>query len=359
MIDRQSAFTGTRDAAPALAIDIGRLADYLNAQAVAAARPTAVRQFKGGQSNPTYLVDSPAGAYVLRRKPPGRLLHSAHAIEREFRVMAALGQAGFPVPPVRHLCLDETVIGTAFYLMDHVAGRIVWEPAMPGVAPAERGAIYRAMNATLARLHRYDPAALGLGDFGRGANYVARQIARWSEQYRASRTAEIAAMDRLAEWLPTAVPPQARIAIVHGDYRLDNLVLAPERPEILALLDWELSTLGDPVADFTYHLMQWFMPPSESGAGTGSLLGLDLGSLGIPSADAHIDAYERATGLAVRDHLDFYLAYNFFRLAAVLQGIVGRVRDGTAANADAAVMEAQVRPLAEAAWQFAKRAGGV
>ncbi len=358
-IDRQSAFTGTRAPSPGLEIDPIRLARYLESHAVSFRGPASIRQFKGGQSNPTYRLDAASGAYVLRRKPPGKLLPSAHAIEREFRVMQALGKAGFPVPTVRHLCEDPAVIGTAFYLMDHVEGRVIWEPAMPGSDAAERAAVYGAMIAALARLHSFAPAELDLAGFGRGENYVARQIARWSEQYRASRTDDIPEMDRLIAWLPGHVPAQRRLAVVHGDFRLDNIILAADRPEIRAVLDWELSTLGDPVADFTYFLMQWAMPPSDSGAGTGSLVGADLAALGIPDMAAAIEAYEARTGLSVRPYLDFYLAYNFFRIAAILQGIVGRVRDGTATNPNAAAMAAQVSPIAETAWRFARRAGAI
>ena len=358
-IDRQSAFTGTRPPSPGLEIDPARLTQYLESHVTGFRGPVSIRQFKGGQSNPTYRLDAASGAYVLRRKPPGKLLPSAHAIEREFRVMQALCEARFPVPTVRHLCEDPAAIGTAFYLMDHVEGRVIWEPAMPGSEAAERGAVYGAMIAALAKLHCFDPAELGLADFGRGEAYVARQIARWTEQYRASRTEDVSEMDRLIAWLPDHVPAQSRVAIVHGDFRLDNMILADDRPEIRAVLDWELSTLGDPVADFTYFLMQWAMPPSESGAGTGSLIGADLAALGIPDMAAAIEAYEAGTGLSVRPHLDFYLAYNFFRIAAILQGIVGRVRDGTATNPNAAAMAAQVRPIAETAWRFAKRAGAI
>jgi aminoglycoside phosphotransferase (APT) family kinase protein len=358
-IDRQSAFTGTRSPSPGLEIDPIRLTQYLESHVVGFRGPTSILQFKGGQSNPTYRLDAASGAYVLRRKPPGKLLPSAHAIEREFRVLQALGTAGFPVPNVRHLCDDPAVIGTAFYLMDHVEGRVIWEPGMPGSDAAERAAVYGAMIAALARLHGFDPVRVGLGDFGRGEAYVARQIARWTEQYRASRTDDIPEMERLIVWLPQQVPAQRRIAIVHGDFRLDNIILSDDRPEIRAVLDWELSTLGDPVADFTYFLMQWEMPPSDTGAGTGSLVGADLASLGIPDMATAIEAYEAGSGLSVRPHLDFYLAYNFFRIAAILQGIVGRVRDGTATNPNAAAMAAQVSPIAGTAWRFAKRAGAI
>jgi aminoglycoside phosphotransferase (APT) family kinase protein len=357
-IDRQSAFTGTRAPSPGLEIDPVALAEYLEAHVPGFRGPVSISLFKGGQSNPTYRLDAASAAYVLRRKPPGKLLPSAHAIEREYRVMQALGKAAFPVPRVLHLCEEPAVIGTAFYVMEQVEGRVIWEPAMPDSNPAERSAVYDALIGVLARLHCFDPAAIGLVEFGRGERYVARQIARWSEQYRASETDNIAEMDRLITWLPQHVPAQSRVAVVHGDFRLDNIILPDDGPEIRAVLDWELSTLGDPVADFTYFLMQWAMPPSESGAGTGSLVGADLAALGIPDMAAAIEAYEARTGLSVRPHLDFYLAYNFFRIAAILQGIVGRVRDGTAANPNAAAMAAQVRPIAETAWRFAEQAKG-
>jgi len=237
--------------------------------------------------------------------------------------------------------------------MDFIAGRIVWEPVMPGFAPIERGTVYEAMVATLADLHSFDPSAIGLHDFGRGRDYVARQIARWSAQYRASQTEDIAEMDRLIDWLPAKVPEQQRLSVVHGDFRLDNVILAADRPDIRAVIDWELATLGDPVADFTNFLMQWRMPPSETGTGFGSLVGRDLDPLGIPQLDTLVSRYEALTELHVRPHLDFYLAYNFFRIAAILQGIAGRVRDGTATSENAAEMGAHVRPIAEAAWEIA------
>lgn len=357
-IDRQEAFSGTKDVADALRFDTDRLIDWLRDHVENFRGPVDITQFKGGQSNPTYLIDTPDAAYVLRRKPPGKLLPSAHAIDREYRVMKALGETGFPVPKMFGLCEDEAVIGTAFFVMAKVDGRIQWEPDLPHCAAGERSAIYDTMNATLARLHGFDPETIGLGDYGKPANYVARQIARWSKQYQASATDPVEEMDRLIEWLPERVPAAGPARVVHGDYRLDNLILAPDRPEVSAVLDWELSTLGDPVADFTYHCMQWHMPRSETGAGVGSLAGLDLEALGIPDLDAYIAAYEQRTGFAVSQNADFYFAYNFFRLAAILQGITGRVRDGTATNENAAAMASQVRPLAQKAWRFAERAGG-
>jgi aminoglycoside phosphotransferase (APT) family kinase protein len=239
--------------------------------------------------------------------------------------------------------------------MAHVDGRVFWEAEMPSSNPAERAAVYDAMNATLARLHSYDPAAIGLADYGRGENYVARQIERWSRQYRASETEKIEDMERLMEWLPAHLPPPQPPRIVHGDYRLDNMIIAPDSQKILAVLDWELSTLGDPLADFSYHLMQWHMPPSQ--AGTGSLVGFDLPALGIPSLDDYVAAYVKRTGLDPRPYLSVYSAYNFFRIAAILQGIVGRVRDGTATSAVAAAKATLVRPLAAKAWECARQAG--
>jgi aminoglycoside phosphotransferase (APT) family kinase protein len=248
-------------------------------------------------------------------------------------------------------------VGTPFYLMGYVEGRVIWEPHMPGAAPSERAAVYDAMNATLARLHSFDPAAIGLADFGRGENYVARQVERWSKQYRASETGNIDEMERLIAWLPAHLPPPGPVRLVHGDYRLDNIILAAGGPSVLAVLDWELSTLGDPLADLAYHLMQWHMPPSETGAGVGTLLGHDLGRLGIPARADYVDTYVARTGLDPRPHLAVYLAYNFFRLAAILQGIAGRARDGTAASETAANMAPLVRPLAATAWDFAREAG--
>src|SRR5215813_3088993 len=244
-INRQQAFSGTKDAVPALRLDNTRLEHYLATQVKRFAGPLIVKQFKGGQSNPTYLVETPARRYVLRRKPPGKLLPSAHAVDREYRVIRALHAQGFPVAKPLLYCADESVVGTPFHLTEHVAGRIFWEPALPGVEARERAAIYDAANASLARLHSFDPAALGLGDLGRGENYVARQVDRWTKQYRASESEPIDDMERLIWWLPGHLPPPAPVRLVHGDYRLDNLIVAPTAPEIRAVLDWELSTLGD------------------------------------------------------------------------------------------------------------------
>jgi aminoglycoside phosphotransferase (APT) family kinase protein len=355
-IDRQHAFSGTRDVAGALKFDAARLENYLAQRIEGFAGPLTVRQFKGGQSNPTYLLETPARAYVLRRKPPGKLLPSAHAVDREYRVICALHAQGFPVAEPLHYCADDGITGTAFYVMAFVDGRVFWEPQMPGSNATERAAIYDAMNATIARLHMFEPARIGLADFGKGENYVARQVERWSKQYRASETEKIDAMERLIDWLPKHIPPAGPTRLVHGDYRLDNLIIARAQPKVIAVLDWELSTLGDPLADFAYHLMAWHMPHSESAAGTATLVGHDLTVLGIPSMANYVDAYVARTGLDPRPHLSAYLAYNFFRIAAILQGIIGRVRDGTATSEFAPAKAEMIRPLAEKAWEFARAA---
>ena len=351
---RQAAFSGTKEVSDPLRIDVGRLQTYLTEHAPGFVGSLRIQQFKGGQSNPTYLVETPNRNYVLRRKPPGKLLPSAHAVDREFRVISALHAQNLPVPEPILYCQDASIAGTPFYLMAHVEGRVFWNPDMPDVAASERTAVYDAMNATLARLHSLDPAAIGLADFGRGENYVGRQVERWSKQYRASETQTIEEMEELMAWLPQHLPPQPAVRLVHGDYRLDNIILAKETAEVRAVLDWELSTLGDPLADFTYHLMQWHMPPAE--AGTGSLVGLDLPALGIPSLPDYVEAYARRTGLDPGPYLPAYLAYNFFRIAAILQGIAGRVRDGTATSEHAAAKAQLVRPLALTAWHFARQA---
>jgi aminoglycoside phosphotransferase (APT) family kinase protein len=351
-IDRQQAFSGTTSAD----IDAAALEAHLGDHVPGFEGPLLLARFKGGQSNPTYKLSTPGSSYVLRRKPFGKLLPSAHAIEREYRVTDALAAAGFPVPRPLHLCMDDGVIGAGFYIMEHVEGRVFWEPHAPGLAGAERATLFDSLNATIATLHGLDPAALGLSGYGKPQGYVARQIRRWSEQYRASQTETIPEMDRLIAWLPDACPADSGAAIVHGDFRLDNCIIHPAEPRVIAVLDWELSTIGDPVADFTYHLMQWFMPVSDTGAGVGSLLGHETDP-GVPAIESYIADYCRRTGRSGIPALPVYMAYNFFRLGAILQGILGRVRDGTAASAEAAAMARQVRPLAETAWRFAREAG--
>ena len=355
--DRQGNFSGTRKPEGAAAFDSDHLARWMGQRIAHFSGPLLVEQFKGGQSNPTFLLKTPERSYVLRRKPPGQLLPSAHAVDREFRVMRALNAQNFPVAEPLALCEDSAVIGSMFYVMAHVEGRVIWDPAMPDGTISERQAIFSAMNATLARLHSFAPQALDLSDFGRPQAYVSRQIARWSTQYAASRTDTIPQMDQLAAWLPHVLPPEPPARLVHGDFRLDNLILDQHAPQIKAVIDWELATLGDPLADFTYHLMQWVLPPHPEGGGIASLVGRDLAALGIPDMEDYARAYGNKTGLEPLKHLEFYFAYNLFRLACILQGIAGRARDGTAANSNAAAMFGQIRPIAEEGWRWAKRAG--
>ena len=342
---------------PGLELDVERLTDFLNDTVSGFAGPVTIAQFKGGQSNPTYRLSSPSGSYVLRRKPPGDLLPSAHAVDREYRVISALHGIGFPVPRPYVLCTDEDVAGTMFYVMEFVAGRIFWSAALPELDKAERFAVYDAMNETLARLHSIDYRSIGLDSFGKPGNYFARQISRWSKQYRASVAEPIAEMEQLMEWLPANIPADDTTSLVHGDYRLDNLVFDEQRPEIRAVLDWELSTLGHPLGDFTYHLMQWRLPPSADGIGLSTLVGEDLAALGIPAEADYVQRYCERTGRPGIADREFYAAYNFFRLAAILQGIAGRVRAGTAASDHARAMAANVEPMAALAWEFARQAG--
>ena len=356
MTGRQDQNTGTRQVRDGHRFDVDRLESWLHTHVDGFQGPLDVSQFKGGQSNPTYLLQAASGSYVLRRKPPGQLLKSAHAVDREFRVISALHASGFPVPRPYILCEDAEIIGTMFYVMEFVDGRIFWELDLPGMEPAEREAIYDNVNETIARLHTIDYEAIGLGDFGVPGNYFERQISRWTRQYRASETGTIAAMDKLIEWLPGNIPTDDSVSVVHGDFRLDNMVLHPTEPRVIAVLDWELSTIGHPLADFTYHLMAWQMP--EIGIGSVGLAGKPLADLGIPDEDAYIARYCERTG---RDDgipgRDFYSAFNFFRLAAILQGIAGRVRDGTAASANASQAVKAVQPLADLGWTHAAKHG--
>ena len=316
--------------------------------------PLGAEQFKGGQSNPTFLLRAKGARYVLRTKPgpATRLLPSAHAIEREFRVMSALHGAGFPVPRQLALCTDEAVLGRAFFVMEHVEGRVLWDQSLPGMTPAERAAIYDEQNRVIAQLHAMDYGAIGLQDYGKPGNYFARQIERWTKQYQASMTEPIEAMDRLSAWLPAHIPPGDDTSIVHGDYRLDNLIFHPAEPRILAVLDWELSTLGHPLADFSYHCMSWHIPPGQFRG----IAGLDLAALGIPALREYVARYCERTSKAIREEdFDFYLAYNMFRLAGIMQGIMKRYVDGTASSAAALENGKAARPMAEMAWRFASR----
>ena len=345
-MDRTEANTGTRDVSERLRFDVAALERWMEGHVEGFAGPISVSQFKGGQSNPTYRLDTPSGrAFVLRRKPPGTLLPGAHAVEREARVMTALGAEGFPVPRVHGLCEDEAVIGTPFFVMDLVEGRIVWEASFPDLNPGQRSAHFDAMNATIAQLHGYVPEAIGLADFGRAAGFVERQVARWSKQYLADAEAgRLPQMDALVDWLGKHLPPDSGDArVVHGDFRCDNMIFAATEPSVAAVLDWELSTLGDPAADFVYHLLMYRMP---AGLFTG-LAGLDLSALGIPSEEEYVAAYCRRTG---RDHLpnvDYLVVFVTFRLAAILHGIKGRLARGNASSAHASQMIQQLEPLAE------------
>jgi len=352
-LDPQSAFSGTREVDPRHALDVARLEAWLAGNIEGYEGPLTLRQFKGGQSNPTYELTTPGRTYVLRRKPPGTLLPSAHAVDREFRVISALHAQGFPVARPYALCTDDNVIGSMFYVMDKVEGRVFWDLKLPDLSPAERRAIYEAQTDTLAALHRFDPEAIGLSDYGRPGNYFARQVGRWTKQYQASETGTIEAMDRLIAFLPESLPADGPTRIVHGDFRLDNMILAPDRAEVRAVLDWELSTLGDPMADFSYLLIAWVIPATLRNG----LAGADLEVLGIPSVEDTVARYAEKTGTAGPANLDWLFAYNLFRLAAICQGIAGRVRDGTAASSHARTMAAQVGPLSDAAWSFAKKAG--
>jgi aminoglycoside phosphotransferase (APT) family kinase protein len=356
MGSRQEQFSGTREVREAHQFDTERLEEYMLSHVEHFQGPLTARQFKGGQSNPTYLLESPSGKYVMRRKPPGKLLKSAHAVDREFKVISALYAADFPVPRPWVLCKDEEIVGTMFFLMEFVEGRIFWEPHLPDSNPEERAAIYDDLGKTIANLHNFDHEKIGLGDYGKPGNYFARQISRWSKQYRASEIQKNELMDKLIEWLPGNIPEDESVSVVHGDYRMDNIIIHPSEPKVIAVLDWELSTIGHPLGDFTYHLMGWQTP--EIGIGSSGLLGKDLRALGIPTEEEYVAAYcertNRPDGIPNRD---FYAAYNFFRIAAILQGIAGRVRDGTAASAHAERADKAVPVLAEMAWSYAQKAG--
>ena len=340
-------------------IDEGRLHEYLREELPEYQGPLKVRQFQGGQSNLTYLLETPTTKYVLRRQPPGVLLKSAHAVDREFRVISALARVpGFPVPEPLVMCEDREVLGSMFYVMRHVPGRIFWDCRMPDLSPAERAAVFDSANETLARLHSVDFASVGLADFGRPGGYFERQISRWSRQYDQSRTQEIPEMDLLMGWLPAFVPlDDGRSSIIHGDYSFHNLLFHPVEPRVVAVVDWELSTLGHPLGDLMYHTMEWYRPTGVDARGT--LQDADLAALGIPSLERYIARYCERTGFAVDGNLPFYRAYNLFRTAAILQGIAHRLQEGNAASANAAEIATLVRPLARAAWQFAKEGGAV
>jgi aminoglycoside phosphotransferase (APT) family kinase protein len=312
--------------------------------------PLELRQFEGGQSNPTYFLRTPGHDYVLRKKPPGHLLPSAHAVDREYRVMTALGATGIPVPRTRLLCTDDSVIGTTFFVMDCVDGRVFRQPHLPGVSPDERAAMYDDMAGVLARLHGVDVVAAGLADYGKPGNYYARQISRWSQQYVAAKTNEIPAMDRLMEWLPANIPPGDDTAIVHGDYRVENLIFHPSEPRIVAIVDWELSTLGHPLADLAYNCLTYHLEPEALGRPEAGV----IDRRGIPSEADYVAAYCRRTGRDGVPNWNFYLAFSMFRLASILQGVYARGLQGNAASTYALQRGAAARQIADHAWTTAQ-----
>lgn len=351
---RDLEYSGTKAVEERHRFDEAGLEKWMRETVEGYAGPLTVTQFKGGQSNPTYRLDTSGRSYVMRRKPFGKLLPSAHAVDREYKVITALHKHGFPAPKTYGLCMDDGVIGAAFYVMQMVEGRVFWDQTLPAVAREDRRPIFEQEVLTLAKLHSYNPDEIGLGDYGRPGNYFARQVDRWTKQYRASETEKIEDVERLIEWLPKTVPQQDRVSVVHGDYRLDNMIFAPNKPNVIAVLDWELSTLGDPLADFTYLLMQWIM---SSGGGRTGLVGQDLPSLNIPTLAEAIEIYCKATGRPDIPDLNWYYSYNLFRLTCILQGIAGRIRDGTASSAKAAESAARVKPLARSSWEYAVKAG--
>ena len=343
----QDDFIGTMPVPERHRFDVTSLERFLREHVEGFGGKLEVEQFKGGQSNPTFMLKAAEKRYVLRRKPPGKLLQSAHAVDREYRVITALHGIGFPVAKTYCLCMDDAIIGTAFYVMDYVAGRVLWEPSLPQMGKEQRGAYFDELNRVIALLHSVDYAAIGLADYGKPGNYIERQINRWTKQYRASETERIGAMENLIEWLPKNIPQGDETTIVHGDYRMDNVMFHSTEPKMLAVLDWELSTLGHPLADFAYHCMTWRLTPGQFRG----MMGVDFKALGIPTEQEYVSAYCRRTG---RDHIpnwDFYMAYNMFRLAGILQGIMGRVKDGTAASAHALEQGKRARPMAEAGWE--------
>jgi aminoglycoside phosphotransferase (APT) family kinase protein len=346
-------FMGTRPVAPQHAFDEAALARWMAAHVAGFAGMLKVEQFKGGQSNPTFLLEAGGRRYVMRRKPPGQLLPSAHAVDREFRVSSALAATDVPVAKAHALCEDTGVIGAMFYVMDYVDGRVLWDPALPGMTPQQRREHFDELGRVIAAMHTVDPLAIGLGDYGKPGNYIERQVGRWTKQYRASETDHVEAVERLIEWLPANVPPGDETRIVHGDYRFDNVIFHPSEPRILAVLDWELSTLGHPLVDFAYHCMAWHM---QGGEGTRGLGGVDLKALGIPSEAEYLQGYLKRTGRAAprREEWIYFLVFGMFRLVGIVQGIKKRALLGNAASAQAVQAGSRVKPLAEQAWALAQ-----
>ena len=351
--DPQDRFTGTRPVAPQHAFDTAKLAAFMRAHVDDFRGELQVEQFKGGQSNPTFLLTAGGRKYVMRRKPSGALLPSAHAVDREYRVISALAGTGVPVAKAHALCEDDSIIGTAFYIMDYVQGRILWNSALPDHSPAERSALFDEMNRVIAALHSVDYQAAGLESYGKPGNYLERQVARWTRQYRASETEKIEAVENLIAWLPQHIPAGDETRVVHGDYRIDNVIFHPTEPKILAVLDWELSTLGHPLADFAYHCMTWRMPPGPSRG----MAGMDLPALGIPTEEQYVQAYCRRTGRdgIPRSDWEYYMVFNMFRLTGILQGIMARALQGNASSAEAMAAGKRARPLAELAWRLVER----
>ena len=348
---REALNSGTKEVAESHRFDEAALDAWMKANVEGYVGPLEVRQFKGGQSNPTYQLITPSKKYVMRRKPPGKLLPSAHAVDREYKVITALYPTGFPVARSYGLCTDDAVIGTWFYVMDMVEGRILWDQQLPQYEPAERHAIFTAKIQTLADLHNTDYVKIGLEDYGKPGNYMGRQVDRWTKQYKASETVHLEEMEKLIDFLPKSLPEQERSSVGHGDYRHDNMVIHPAEARVIAVVDWELGTLGEPLADFTYLLMNWV---------NGSIATLpDLKAHGIPTLDEAVAIYCERTGRSGLHHLDWFFSYNMFRLAGICQGIVGRVRDGTANSPQAAAMAERVPLLAKSAWAYAQKAGAV
>ena len=353
LLNADEAFIGTVEPEGADKLDEGKLTEWMQANVAGFEGPLHLTKFKGGQSNPTYKIEAKSGNYVLRRKPFGPLLPSAHAVDREYKVQAALSKTGFPAAPQYGLCTDDSVVGSWFYVMGMVDGRTIWDGAMPKDAPEYRRATYMAMIDTLAALHAVDVEKAGLSDFGKPGNYFGRQIDRWTKQYRLSETELMPEMEQLIEWLPATLPEQSRTSVVHGDYRIDNMIWAKDRPEVLAVLDWELSTLGDPLGDFSYVAMAWV---TDNGGRSG-VQDLDRKALGIPELEEVVERYCEKTGLSSVPDMNWHFAYNFFRLAGIMQGIKKRVIDGTASSAHAKAMSDRVQPLVDRAAEFARKAG--
>jgi aminoglycoside phosphotransferase (APT) family kinase protein len=335
----------------ALTFDQDVLATWLKDKGLLDKAALSVKPLTGGQSNPTFLLTSGQQRYVLRKKPPGPLLPSAHAVDREYRVMQALQNSDVPVPKLFVFSEDVDVVGTPFYIMEYLDGRVIVDQSLPALSKEDRTLVYQDMNRVIAALHSVDYAQVGLDTFGKPGNYFGRQIARWSRQYKEANTEDIPELHALIDWLPANIPAGEQTSIVHGDYRLDNLVLHPTEPRAIGLLDWELATLGHPLADFAYHCMSWHIP-ATLWRGIG---GLDLAALGIPDEAQYLKQYSEATGLDGAEHWDFYIAYNLFRMAAILQGIARRAADGTAASSDALETGSKARPLAEIGWKYAQR----